>query len=318
MKKFLSCVWIALGMSACGDQPTANSAYRVIEKTGEITAAELSGLKAQSLAVYGDTLLIVGRDSLAQSGLFLYSRASGKILAQLRSWDQGKTTFAGGATCVAVDSGRIYVGDKDSRVDVFDRLSLEHLSTVGSGVWWGEDSIKMVHSFGLGAMDSLLWVRDKSNLRVFAKSQITPEKSWKVPLYAKSVEMSTNTSHHNLVSDGKWVWLTDAGAHKLYRYARAAFQRGKMDLSPDTTIELDYAPYGLALVQGELWISGASKGLEIRNSQGDMVRSMPEIESYRWENTGALVAQGSFFAVVEVDRGSVILGQSKSLAVEIK
>lgn len=304
---------LALLMASCTDlkSPTATTeSYRVLETVREITPEQMGNRKAYAVALSGDTVFVAAFDSTSNSGVFLFSQETGERIGEITSWDNGKTTFTENVTCVAVDAKYIYIGEKSSRVDVFKRSDLSHYSTVGTGAWWGDEKKKMVHSFGIAAMDSLLYVRDKSSIRVFPQEYIRPETAWNVPLYAKVEALPTNTVPYGIVSVKNTVVATDFDLRALLILHNDSIQEAAFTVMPMDTIPLTARPFGITVHKDEFLVTLDNGTMESRSTQdGSLLQIYASIEGHVFENPTSIASEGDAFAVVEKSQGKVVLGK---------
>lgn len=285
--------------------------FRVLHAVGSVGSAT-AGRVPKDVFLVGDTLLVVSTDTAGNDALEIRSASDGALHGTLESWGAGSssTGFAGTVTSVTATSDRIFVGTTESRVEVFRRWPLAWETTVGTGVWWGNDTLRMVHSFGLGTIDSLLLVRDKSSLRAYPRSGMTLSNRNKVRLHSRSRELATSTAHHGIAVHGTRIFVTDHASRSILVFERKDFGTGAMEVAPSDTIPLSFRPLGIAVHRDELFVTGTDGGFEIRRAaNGSLVRESGRIEGHVFSDPGAIATDESRFQVVEQASGRVVAGE---------
>ena len=198
---------LILGSCSKDDEIIQEYNYHYINYEAKITAQQIgdgSGtFDPKAIAISNDKLYICNGNVLE-----VFNAQSLQHIKTINSYTKGETNIEfTNLTSIAVDSSRIYIGSKDSRLFVMDKNTEEEISVVGNGQWWNT----FVHVFGVTVGDGLVFVKEKENsIKVFEASQITQTSDWNLAPIAKlntvqgsAVEYSMGVENGKLVAAGR-------------------------------------------------------------------------------------------------------------------
>lgn len=145
--------------------------YHYISYDAEIKAEQIgdgTGLfQPKGIAILDDKLYVCNGDVLE-----VFNAQSLQHLKTINSFNKGETTIEfSNLTSIAVDSSRIYIGSRDSRLCVLDKNTNSGISVVGNGQWWQT----FVHVFGVTVADGLMFVKEKKTLSKFLMLHKSPK-----------------------------------------------------------------------------------------------------------------------------------------------
>ncbi|EKF54624.1 hypothetical protein I215_11714 [Galbibacter marinus] len=177
--------------------------YHYISYDTEVTAKQIADgsglLQPKGIAILDDKLYVCNGDVLE-----VFNAQSLQHLKTINSFTKGETTIEfSNLTSIAVDSSRIYIGSRDSRLFVLDKNTNSGISVVGNGQWWQT----FVHVFGVTVADGLMFVKEKENsIKVFDVTQITQNSNWDLEPIAKLNTVTGATEEYSMdVENGDLV-----------------------------------------------------------------------------------------------------------------
>lgn len=166
-----------------------------------IDAASITGLgelayNPVSLRQSGDTLFIANRADGAD-GVLVVRESTGQLIKALTSWQyQGQTeTFDAQTIDVEVSSTLIFVVNRSSRIDIFNRADYSYLTTIGTSQWWTSALLQCESAVLAG---NLLFVRDKHQVKAIRVEDCTAANRMKVPVYAQNTDSTSANNGFNL------------------------------------------------------------------------------------------------------------------------
>lgn len=152
-----------------GSTPPQEPVYTTFTDAGEVVVPGVlpANFTPRSVRVKGDTLFVANTNAADRSVLLL-NLTTGELIGRIDSWVRKgvKETFNAEIGDMAVSDRYIFVGMYNSRINIFDRRTLQFVNAIGrSDGKWGDDIYSMTHCYGLRECGERLMVRDKNTIR---------------------------------------------------------------------------------------------------------------------------------------------------------
>lgn len=289
--------------------------FKTFEKTNTLTIDDLKGIPPQDAVIFGDTLYVLTRDSLHETTVELFLISSEEHLGSLKHWQtsDGMTDSLVQGMSISVFDSLLCIASEKSRVDIFDRRTLQYRSTIGNGNWWGDENTLIVHSFALELVNNLLIIRDKHNLRMYSVEELTEENHKKVPLTAKSVALGGNSSkkRFGMTIHDEYLYVTDYPNRSIERFSLSSIQAGDMEIKPVDTIPLPNRPFDISSHGSKLFIPTDANSILVYDPLQNEFIQRSSLEGYTLESPRTMLFHEDDFAIVETVSKSVVLGKVK-------
>ena len=225
----------------------------------------------RSVRVKGDTLFVANTNAADRSVLLL-NLTTGELIGRIDSWVRKgvKETFNAEIGDMAVSDRYIFVGMYNSRINIFDRRTLQFVNAIGrSDGKWGDDIYSMTHCYGLRECGERLMVRDKNTIRGYWIYEAVTEPAFRVPWIGKvkvpeGVGYDYQARIHGMAEYDGRMYLTD-----WYNKSVQVFTPSKMEIvfgeethiTSDAVFKYDdIQPLGLLAYGGELLMSVQKSG----------------------------------------------------------
>lgn len=231
------------------------------QKQGIIIAPE-TGETFTDFAVYGDTVAIVSEiteNDTKKRSVQLYSLSAKNKLTSISQWENANNeteSFTNELKDIYINQNYIVICQLNSRADLFDRNTMAHVKTIGTGNWHGNDNHIMVHSFGSVIWKNYLIIRDITQLRIYDLNTLSVYKDKQVPFYAKSVAFNRNNSYteNPIFVDGSNLYIGDYGSRNLHQFELSGLTAGK-ELPIKETLSLKASPTAIFSLDSSLWVT---------------------------------------------------------------
>lgn len=172
-----------------GNTSPEEPVYTTFTDAGEVIIPGVlpANFTPRSVRVKGDTLFVANNNAADRSVLLL-NLTTGELIGRIDSWmrKDTKETFNAEIGDMAVSDRYIFVGMYNSRINIFDRRTLQFVNAIGrSDGKWGDDIYSMTHCYGLRECGDRLMVRDKNTIRGYWIYEAVTEPAFRVPWIGK-------------------------------------------------------------------------------------------------------------------------------------
>lgn len=256
-----------------GNTSPEEPVYTTFTDAGEVIIPGVlpANLTPRSVRVKGDTLFVANNNAADRSVLLL-NLTTGELIGRIDSWmrKDTKETFNAEIGDMAVSDRYIFVGMYNSRINVFDRRTLQFVNAIGrSDGKWGDDIYSMTHCYGLRECGERLMVRDKNTIRGYWIYEAVTEPAFRVPWIGKvkvpeGIGYDYQPRIHGMAEHNGRMYLTD-----WYNKSLQVFTPSKMEIvfgeethiTSDAVFKYDaIQPLGLLSYGGELLMSVQKSG----------------------------------------------------------
>lgn len=322
MFRILLITLFTLMIVGCSSVETRDESYTVLTHTGTLSTADVGGLPPQDAVLYGDTLYVLSRGVDSGTALTLIENSSMTVLDSWATWTdtagvQGTLTEGMSLTATA---DRFYICSEGSRVDVFDRQTMEYITTIGKGNWWADDSVVLVHAFALAENNGKVIIRDKHQLRVYNVDDLTYENRKNVLLQAKSINLGTNGGKkpYGMVVVDEKLFVTGYDRKEIHVFETTQFGGNDTAIAPIDTIVLDSRPYDIAEIHGALYIVFSNGTVEKRSpSSYELLKQFNGFEYGAFEYPSTLQFGAGMFYMVEDSLEEISYGTVDEFSVKV-
>lgn len=210
----------------------------------------------------GDTLFIANRADGAD-GVWVVRASTGELLKDLTEWTyQGqKEVFDNQVIDVAVNSNYIFVVNRSSRIDMFRRSDYSYVTTIGKTGW---QSSPLLQCEAAEAVGNKLFIRDKHRVKVVRLEDCTPENRFKVPIFAQSVDSTTqNNGFHveSLIEQNGLVYVSDYESYAIYVIDPQSVTVKDEPVRFIRSYRFAAKPLGMDFYKGRLYVVCADKSI---------------------------------------------------------
>lgn len=276
MYKYILLTLSVLCFASCSNDvaPTdKDTAWRPDTSQVEITidgtmlpGGTLNSFMPVGSAVKGDTLFVIDRERKSDRyQLHAFSIKDKKHIRTLSEWQYKEKSyfFDDMITAVAVSDKYVYVGTRNSKIEVFDVQTLNFVTRIGDGNW-DNSTYRMVHVFALAVSNGQLFVRDKERIVVYNEQDVTPEDFQRIPRYSYSETLGYNTNFNTYdaaVAKNGRVYFTDYEKRAVQVVDPATIKEMKA-FAPVQVFDMkERKPKGIALHGDNMYVSFERMGV---------------------------------------------------------
>lgn len=164
----------------------------------------------------GDTLFIANRADGAD-GILIVKASTGELLKSLTGWTYNGQAekFDNQVIDVAVNADYIFVVNRSSRIDMFNRKDYSYITTIGRTGW---QSSSLLQCESMEIADDKLFIRDKRQVKVVKLADCTPENRFKVPIFAESRDSTSENTGFQLETvavHNRLIYVSDYRTSKI-------------------------------------------------------------------------------------------------------
>lgn len=220
----------------------------------------------------GDTLFIANRADGADA-VWVVRASTGELLKELTEWTyQGqKEMFDNQVIDVVVNSNYIFVVNRSSRIDMFRRSDYSYVTTIGKTGW---QSSPLLQCEAAEAVGNKLFIRDKHRVKVVRLEDCTPENRFKVPIFAQSVDSTTqNNGFHveSLIEHKGLVYVSDYESYAIYVINPQTVTVKDEPVRFIRSYRFAAKPLGMDFYNGRLYVVCADKSIVALDPQNGKV-----------------------------------------------
>lgn len=201
-----------------GNTSPEEPVYTTFTDAGEVIIPGVlpANFTPRSIRVKGDTLF-VANNNVADRSVLLLNLTTGELIGRIDSWmrKDTKETFNAEIGDMAVSDRYIFVGMYNSRINIFDRRTLQFVNAIGRlDGKWGDDIYSMTHCYGLRECGDRLMVRDKNTIRGYWIYEAVTEPTFRVPWIGKvkvpeGIGYDYQPRIHGMAEHNGRMYLTD-------------------------------------------------------------------------------------------------------------
>ena len=203
----------------------------------------------------GDTLFIANR--AGDSGLIIVRISTNEVIKKLTSWEFNGVTekFDFDVMDVTVNNQFIFVVNRSSRIDVFNRNNYSYVTTIGK-TGWQTSSLLQCESADL--VGDKLFIRDKHRIKVVRLEDCTPENRFKVPIFSESQDSTAANNGFAIETVRSFqgnAYVTDFVQSKIFVISADSVQTKGEKLKFLHSYTLPYKPIGIDFYEGDAFVT---------------------------------------------------------------
>ncbi len=241
----------------------------------DVPGATASTFRPKDVYVYGDTLYVVN-DADNNYSLEIFNIADGtkKHVASIKEWAQGETTekFAGRPNGVTRANGKIYVTHENSRTEIFDAITHQFYTCIGTGSW-GTGASQTVHAFDVLLHKGLILIHDKRTIVAVEERILEAGKTPRIYIRFEGIGESNGT-YGMAVEEESGLLYSVHPSKRIDVFNLTDIHEGTT-LKRTRQMAYKNNPYALEFHDGKLYVSsnGEEKFCEVNPKTGDILKN---------------------------------------------
>lgn len=296
--------------------------YHKFSDNGEflISGLESEKISPRSICIKGDTLFVANNNEKGRC-ILIVNIKSRELIGRIDSWKRKDTEekFDAEFGDIAVSDKLIFVGMYNSRINIFDRETLEFVNVIGrSDGKWGDDIYSMTHCYGLCVSGERLMVRDKNTIRGYWIYEALTEPSFKVPWIGqvKSNEIKIGYDYYPCIHgmdehDGK-MYITDRYERSVQVFTPSDMQ---IKFGEETHIGFDKEfrftdiyPLGMIIYGSEMLVSAEKSGT-IKRYNIDTGEMIDILADFPGREIGDFIISDGILYCIDTKAGKIMTAQ---------
>ncbi len=273
-------------------------AYERLWEGEDINGLDPSTYNPVSVCQSGDTLFIANRANEAD-GIIILKISTGELLKFLTEWNYNgqPEKFDNQIIDVAVNADYIFVVNRSSRIDMFNRKDYSYVTTIGR-TGWQHSSLLQCESMEI--FGDKLFIRDKRRVKVVNLSDCTPENRFKVPIFAESRD-STNENVgfklETVVSHNQLIYVTDYQTSKILVINPASVTEKGAPISFIRSYRMNNKPLSMDFYKNKMYVVCENNTIVCINPEtGEIISTYTAFAGGKsWGNPGRICFSGETF-----------------------
>lgn len=288
-------------------------------EAANIGSLDASKYNPVSVCHSGDTLFIANRADGAD-GILVVRASTGELLKSLTEWTYNGETekFDNQIIDVAVNADYIFVVNRSSRIDMFNRKDYSYITTIGRTGW---QSSSLLQCESMEIAGDKLFIRDKRRVKVVQIADCTPENRFKIPIFAESRDSTTENTGFQLetvVGHNQLIYVSDYRTSKILVIDPATVTEKGAPVSFIRSYTMINKPLSMDFYKDEMFVVCDNKTIvRMDLTTGETIATYTAFAGGKsWDNPGRLCFSGETFYLTGRNTPG-FLQQGKVMYIEI-
>lgn len=251
-----------------------------------------------STKISGDTVFIAN-NAADFCGVVVLKKSTGEVIKHLTEWTFNGATekFDSQVVDVAVNGTMLFVVNRSSRIDVFDRFDFSYITTIGKTGW---QTSSLLQCEAADVAEGRLFIRDKQKIVVVNLEDCTPANRFKVPNFIVSSDSTASNNGFNLEGVAAYqglVYVSDFERSRILVVDPKSATEKNGKLAFKRSIITESKPLSFSFCNGSIFVVCQNSSIvQLDAKSGAMQATYTSFaNAVEWTNPGRLFFDGESF-----------------------